>query len=298
MQMANLINKILTFRKELHMTSNVKYQQSIAAEFIAIKDRVRFFIEDNHWGEDGRYKELILINYLRKVLPENVAVGTGFVRNANDQLTNQIDIIIYKKNDPKLFHEGDFVILMPESVIGIIEVKSKLTRLSLYQRLRLKNGQYLPSTIDKCNYNGAIIENPHIFNGIFSYETDIKISNRLASGNMGNQLRQRQRFLNHICFNQDFFMRYWADGNPKDRTAGDNRPSFSFYDLSYSKIFGVPNNDNKGLAFGYFISNLLEVVYSIVAPHVLNKQYFEFLYPLKNTKEAYRLNNCDIKIDL
>lgn len=89
---------------------NIRYQQSIAAEFIAIKDRVRYFIQDNHWGEDGRYKELILINYLRKILPENVAVGTGFVRNSYNELTDQIDIIIYKKNDPKLFSEGDFVI--------------------------------------------------------------------------------------------------------------------------------------------------------------------------------------------
>lgn len=45
------------------MNGVMKYQQSIASEFSSIKDRVRFFINDRHWGEDGRYKEVILINY-------------------------------------------------------------------------------------------------------------------------------------------------------------------------------------------------------------------------------------------
>ena len=32
------------------MNEAMRYQQSISAEFLAIKDRVRFFIQDNHWG--------------------------------------------------------------------------------------------------------------------------------------------------------------------------------------------------------------------------------------------------------
>ncbi len=63
------------------MNGELMYQQSIAAEFVAIKDRVRFFIDDNHWGEDGRYKEVILVNYLRRIIANGVSVGTGFVKN-------------------------------------------------------------------------------------------------------------------------------------------------------------------------------------------------------------------------
>ncbi len=36
-----------------------RYQQSIAAEFETQKNRVRFFIYDSHWGDDGRYKEIL-----------------------------------------------------------------------------------------------------------------------------------------------------------------------------------------------------------------------------------------------
>lgn len=273
--------------------TNVQYQQSIGAEFFALKDRVRFFIENNHNGEDGRYKEIILMNYLRRIMPDNVAVGTGFVKNQSNELTSQIDIIVYKRNDPRLFSEGDFVILMPESVLGIIEVKSNATSNALCGRTIY--GRVVPSTIDKCNRNGQIIGNRNIFNGIFSYEKEMSFKDRIHSVKLIDQLRQSNGFINHICFDDEIFMRYWADGNPMDRYY-DKRSCYSFYELSYENIFNVQSSQFPGLAYGYFISNLLENVYSIVAPHVLSNQYFEFLYPLENTKEAYRIMGCELKL--
>lgn len=273
---------------------NLQYQQSISAEFDAIKDRVRFFIEDNHWGEDGHYKEVILINYLRKILPESVGVGTGFVKNNDGLLTNQIDIIIYDRNYPKLFSEGDFVILMPDSVLGIVEVKSKANHNSLTKRKKKNNSIIENSTLDKCHRNGEIIGRNDIFNGIFSYDTEYKFSSNFKQTNLYKQLNLKFGSINHICFNQNYFMRYWDEGNPRDRS-DDNRRSYSFYNLSSLNIFGESHPNNKGLAFGYFISNLLEIVYSKVSPKALNEQYFEFLYPLRRTKEPYRINHCEIK---
>ena len=277
------------------MPNNItSYQQSISAEFLAIKDRVRYFITDNHWGEDGRYKEIIFMNFLRRVLPDNVAVGTGFVKNHLGELTDQIDIIIYKKNEPKLFSEGDLVILMPESVLGIIEIKSKVTPNILCGRTAYNRRKL--SIIDKSHNNGEIIGRHDIFNGIFSYEKDMSFHGRIHSRELISQLEQKNGYINSICFDDNIFMRYWCDGNPQDR-AEDARSCFSFYDLSYQNIFRNEVNNNSGLAYGYFISNLLETVYRIVAPNALSSQYFEFLYPLENTKEYYRIPNCEIKID-
>ncbi|WP_147803332.1 DUF6602 domain-containing protein [Alkalicoccus halolimnae] len=273
------------------LNNNIRYQQSIAAEFNSIKDRVRFFIEDSHWGEDGRYKELILMNYLKKVLPDNVSVGTGFVKNSRNILTHQIDIIIYKKNDPKLFSADDFVILMPESVLGIIEVKSKLTPGVLTNSKTFNNRDKL-STIEKCHKNGEVIGNKNIFNGIFSYEKRMSFNGKIRSNKFVEQLKENYSFINNICFDDNTFMRYWNEGNPQDEH--DKRKCYSFYNLSFQNIF---NYEGPGLAYGYFVSNLLESIYSQVAPHVLNDQYFEFLYPLENTKESYRLDDCEIKID-
>lgn len=270
-----------------------RYQQSIAAEFEAQKNRVRFFIDDAHWGEDGRYKEIILGDFLKGILPANVEVGTGFIKNANGELTNQIDLIIYKKNHPYLFKKGDFVVLMPNSVLGIIEVKSTASSDILTRRKKADS----KSVIEICELNGRIIGNNQIFNGIWGYDSNIRISSKTRNTNLGRHLLKSFGYLNHICFNSNVFCRYWEQGNPTDRGI-DNRPCFSFYDLSWNTIFDPNCNDRPGLAFGYFISNLLEYVYRQISPQVLDEQYFEFLYPIEHTKEAYRYFGCDIKIDL
>lgn len=36
-----------------------KFLISTSREIMAIKDRVRFLINDKNWGEEGRYKEII-----------------------------------------------------------------------------------------------------------------------------------------------------------------------------------------------------------------------------------------------
>ena len=47
------------------MPNYLEYQKSISKELLSIKDRLRNFIDDHHWPEDGRYKELILTDILR-----------------------------------------------------------------------------------------------------------------------------------------------------------------------------------------------------------------------------------------
>ena len=246
------------------------YQQSLAAEFIAVKDRVRYFIGSRHWGTDGRYKEIILINYLRKILPRTVSVGTGFVKNARGELTSQIDIIVFLRDHPILFSEDDFVIVMPESVVGIIEVKS---RVNLSQ---LANNSRSLSIIKKSHKNGAIIGNDQIFNGIFSYETISEISTNILDTTFAHQLEQFYGYLNHICFDQNYFCRYWKNGNPMDCLNEDHRKSYSFYDLSCDNVFRNENHIQGGLAYGYFISNLLETVYRFTAPDVLRTSILSF----------------------
>lgn len=95
------------------------------------------------------------MNYLKRILPKNLSVGTGFVRNKNC-ITKQIDLIIYENNIPPIFSEGDFIVTTPENVIGIIEVKSSVEPHDLLK------------IVDKSNENGLIISNGRdisIFNG-------------------------------------------------------------------------------------------------------------------------------------
>src|ERR1017187_1645571 len=97
----------------------VAYHKSINAELEAIKDRVRTLVR--HWPADGHFKEAILRSVLRRHLPENLFIGTGFIV-AHDVCSTQIDILITDRSHPRLFSEGDTIIVTPDAVRAVIEV--------------------------------------------------------------------------------------------------------------------------------------------------------------------------------
>lgn len=92
------------------MPNYMDYQQSISNELISTKDGVRNFIDGRHWGDAGGYKEIILSEMLKRHLPKNVSVGTGFVVN-EENISTQIDIIIYDSKDLMMFKQSYYVLV-------------------------------------------------------------------------------------------------------------------------------------------------------------------------------------------
>lgn len=74
------------------------------------------------------------MNFLKRFLPNNIEVGTGFIKEG-DNISTQIDIIIYNPSLPLYFKENDFIVAHPKSVLGIIEVKSNPDKNKLQKRL-------------------------------------------------------------------------------------------------------------------------------------------------------------------
>jgi hypothetical protein len=107
------------------MPDFVAYHKSLNAELTAIKDRVRNLIQ--HWPTDGSFKEAVLRNVLRRHLPESLFVGTGFVVT-EEEASTQIDILVVDKEKPRLFWDGELLIVTPEAVRAAIEVKTSLDR--------------------------------------------------------------------------------------------------------------------------------------------------------------------------
>lgn len=249
------------------MPNYLEYRKSISRELLSVKDRVRNFIDDRHWGEDGRYKEVILSEILKNALPQNISVATGFVIGDKNKISTQIDIIIYVNDYPVFFKMADFVVVPKESVVGIIEVKSNL------------DSSNIKLTIEKNHINGQII-GWHIFNGIFGFETGFEFieSNGISNG-IKESLEDNHGYLNNICFGKDYFMKYWDKGNP---SVSDGVPCYSFYKI-------------EDLSFGYFISNLIESINSQTNTRELGDTFKGSLYPIENTKEAYRLERFEIK---
>ena len=95
----------------------ISFQRSVTKELSVVKNRVRDLIGDANWGEEGRYKEAILRNVIKRFLPQNLSVATGFVVR-DIVVSKQLDIIVYDNNYPLLFSEGDFIVTSPDNVRG------------------------------------------------------------------------------------------------------------------------------------------------------------------------------------
>jgi hypothetical protein len=252
------------------MPNYINYRKSISSELMSIKDRVRNFI--THWPEDGRYKEVILKNVLGKHLPKTVSIGTGFVIGDDSRTSSQIDIIIYSNAIPPLFCIDDFVIVVKESVLGIIEVKTKIN-----------NARFL-EMVEKSHRNGNLIGN-HIFNGVFGYEAELTNNSDRLPSVISDSLREHSGYVNNIAFGEDTFMKYWPVHLPQNsysRTPPDV-PHYSFYRL-------------EKLACGYFISNLIEDVYLQCEHSPIPDTLRKAIYPIEQTKEVHRIEHYEIEI--
>lgn len=243
------------------------YHASISQEFSAIKDRVRLLIGGRHWGEEGRYKEVILMNHLKKHLPNHLSVGTGFIMKYgdNESISNQIDIIIYENNCPLIFKEGDFVIVHPKNVVGVVEVKSTF-RANEFNGILLK-AQKIRELVGRA-----------IFNGIFYFEKEGNINFEQGSF-LETIVREANGSVNHIAIANSIFLKYWPKGNP---IINDQLPSVSVYRIGE-------------LTYSYFLSNLIQMTYKITRNDFDELTDLEwFLYPIEGTKEAHRINNIVI----
>lgn len=89
-----------------------------------------------HALHKGTPREAFIREFLEKHLSEKVAIGTGEIIDADSkpgEARNQIDIVIYKRDYPKLDFGGGVNAFLAESVVATIEVKSVLDMEGLKQ---------------------------------------------------------------------------------------------------------------------------------------------------------------------
>ncbi|WP_291593367.1 DUF6602 domain-containing protein [Bacteroides sp.] len=249
-----------------------KFQESITQELDVVKNRVRNLIGDAHWGEEGRFKEVVLKNVLRKFLPNNLSVGTGFIIKATGlgdemKISKQLDIIIYDNSLPLLFSEGDFIITTYKNVRGIIEVKSNITHNTLSNVI----SQFENSIKDFIS-DFKRVKSKKIFAGIFAFDF---LEGNINSGNIDDSLRNSRKIVNHISLGKNYFIRYWKN---KDRLAIPVNGESDFYNIY----------DIQDLSFSYFISNLIDIVCG-----GLDDRYW-YSFPIEGTKEIYRIREVNL----
>src|SRR2546430_11387371 len=105
---------------------DIEYFDSFRKELEGKFQRVKRLVDDR--SASGNYHEEILKTVLRNFLSKRLSVKSGFIYAGPGKVSNQIDIMIIDENVPAayIFQDGDFAIVLPESVVAIIEVKTTL----------------------------------------------------------------------------------------------------------------------------------------------------------------------------
>lgn len=218
-----------------------KYFESISLELKALKDRVYHLIGNNHQLTNGESKETILRTILRRHLPNTVEVGRGFVIKPNSP-SKQIDVLIYDTSKPVLYRDGDLVMITPDSVKGIIEVKTRIYNMNDFRNITTKLIDNL-EFIYNDNYNENIGGN--IFAGLFSYDSNLNENHSSEILDVIQEIARgdKKRVINQVCLGESLFVRFW-DQSPLSEPNYNNWHS---YWLEFK-------------ASGYFVNNVVDAV--------------------------------------
>ncbi len=199
-----------------------------------------------HPGEFGMYREKIIRDFLAPFLPARLAISSGFVITAANNISTQCDIIIYDREYTPIIENGEQRFFPIESVVGVIEVKSNLNKSTLKEALRKL------SSIK--NLKNDIENNPYIFK---AYKED-------SSFNAKNKVRdQMATFL--ICESIDMDVEKDLDTFFKD----------TYKDIDKSLFHNMILDINNG-CFLYFDGSrpMYHAYYDYTKPSFKNEYIF------------------------
>jgi len=155
--------------KELNKTGNVLINEILDEKIRLIIQRYNSTIHIDHAVTKGTGRESCLIEVLKDIVPTWIGVSTGIAFDRSGKQSPQLDIVLYNKNTmPSFFQEktGFFPI---DSIVYIIEVKSRLT------------SQELDDTVKKFDIIDSLKNKSgnYINKVLFAYESDLTTQNEL-----------------------------------------------------------------------------------------------------------------------
>lgn len=125
-----------------------------------------------HSLHKGTPREAFIREFLESHLNSTVAIGTGEIIDAQSQpggKRNQFDIVIFKRNYPRLDFGGGVNGFLAESVVATIEVKSTLDKAGIEQAVRAaRNAKVLKKNEVKSFSSGYIP--PSILSFVVAYD--------------------------------------------------------------------------------------------------------------------------------
>jgi hypothetical protein len=211
------------------------FHRSIAAELSAIKDRLRNLVV--HWPTDGAWKEAALRTVLRRHLPEVVVVGTGFIVTAEES-SSQIDLMLVDASKPILFRDGDLMVVTPDAVLGIIEVKTAID-----------SGPEMTAVLAKLSAVKAMCHGyadiRRIWAGLFVFEERTPAQDVRVLSSLYDAAETHHIAIDAVSVGQSTFVRFWERGSVVDSPC----------DSEVWHSYELPD-----MAPSYFVGNLVDSI--------------------------------------
>jgi hypothetical protein len=177
---------------------------------------------------------------LRRHLPQSADVGRGFIVTEEDSST-QIDILIVDNRKPVLFREGDLMIVTPDAVLAVAEVKTELRGKAMLTEAieKLATIRHLIGSNERCR---PVAE--RIWSGIFAFnERDLSHEVMMTAV---HEAKVNQIYpVNCISAGRSKFIRFWESGQVVNSPVTGG--VWHFYDL-------------PEVAPSYFIGNLVDSI--------------------------------------
>ena len=142
-----------------------EYLSTFTSELLTRSRRINLLV--GHSSTVGNYREELLRGLLKQILPRRYEATTGFIEGC----PRQLDIIVWDvENYAPLFREQNFVVVPLAAVRAVIEVKTTLTKESLYDGIEI--------LWDTFKDRQTVIP---VFKGVYAFETRLNRSATIAT---------------------------------------------------------------------------------------------------------------------
>lgn len=152
----------------------LSHMKAVEEHLIAIS---KIPANSGHSLHKGTPREAFIREFLEKHLNSTVQIGTGEIidsRSKPNERRNQFDIVIYKRNYPRLDFGGGVNAFLAESVVATIEVKSTLDKAGIEQSVRAARAAKLLEKNEVKSFSTGYIP-PSILSFVVAYDGPTKM---------------------------------------------------------------------------------------------------------------------------
>ena len=225
-----------------------------------------------HAGEDGRYVEYLIREYLKRYLPKDLEVLTGFIlrpavvcgnrdksrKKDEHEVSGQLDIIVYDTSHYPVYQRfGESVIVPPEGVVAIISVKKHLRISDVKHEIQML--ERASSLCLRTNGYGKKARSP--FTALITMEDKIGEGAKIKPTTEKKGKKAYKVMESYYGEKKPLFYDEMVDfvgslsewGLYKERPSEKKETSYFFYEYS---------GEEKFLGFQLILQNILSVYYS------------------------------------